>query len=160
MFEICYIFPCIGTYFSENALLPGLVVENFDGGFRAEEYTNELYQLDVKYHGRIPPHEFQAFFKRLGLAETEIQNYTISDLISKRKQDEGVGTNVFAVFRAKRAAGTESIVFNAPYFPRNKHDARKNLAAIGIMFALAEYFQSKGIFHLIHIMYACCKNEF
>lgn len=123
--------------------MPGLVDANFDGSYRAEDYTNELYQLDAKYNGRIPPHEFQQFFKRLGLAETEVQNYTISDLISKRKQDEGVGTNVFAVLRAKRAAGTESLVFNAPYFPRNRQDTRKNLAAIGIMFALAEYFQSK-----------------
>lgn len=131
-----------GTYFSENALLPGLVVENFDGGYRAEEYTKELYQLDTKYNGRIPATEFEAFFHRLGLVETELQNYTISDLITKKPQDAGTGTNVFAVLRAKRAAGTESIVFNAPYFPKNKLDSRKNLAAIGIMFALAEYFQS------------------
>ncbi|ODM95549.1 Glycosylphosphatidylinositol anchor attachment 1 protein [Orchesella cincta] len=131
----------LGTYFSENALLPGLVVENFDGAYYAEEFTKELFTLDAKYDGKIPPQEFEAFFHRLGLVETELQNYTISDLISKKKQDEGTGTNVFAVLRAKRAAGTESIVFNAPYFPKNRQSTRRNLAGIGIMFALADYFR-------------------
>ena len=118
-------------------------MENFDGGYKAEEYTSELYKLDKKYKDGIPATEFEAFFHRIGLVETEIQNYTISDLISKKKEDEGTGTNVFAVMRAKRAAGTESLVFNAPYFPKHRIDSRKNLAAIGIMFALAEYFQSE-----------------
>jgi hypothetical protein len=92
---------------------------------------------------KITPEYIEGLFRKIGLAEVELQNYTLTDPVKKKYKAVVRGTNVFAVLRAKRAAGTEALVFNAPFFP--KHVAgRKNLASIALMLALAEYFQSKS----------------
>lgn len=123
-------------------MLPGLVVENFGGGHRAENYLNQLLEKDDKSETGVSAEYLQQLFLKIGLSEVELQNYTFIDPVTKNETDALRGTNVFAVLRAKRAAGTESLVFNAPYFPRHI-SSRKNLASIALMLALAEYFQSK-----------------
>ena len=78
-------------------------------------------------------------FKSFGLQEVELQNYTVRDPVTK--EIDQPGTNVYAILRSKRSAGTESLVFNTPFFPNNG-PGRKNLAGIAVMLSLAEYFQS------------------
>jgi len=129
------------TYFSENALLPGLVVEHFGGGHRAEFYLKELQKQDATEE-KVTPEFIYTLMKSAGMAEVELQNFTVMDPVTKRLEDAVHGKNVYAVHRAKRAAGTEALVFNTPFF--SKHGSnRKNFAAIALMLALAEYFKSK-----------------
>jgi glycosylphosphatidylinositol transamidase len=128
------------TYFSENALLPGLVVEHFGGGHRAEFYLKELQRQDATEE-KVTPDFIYTLLRDVGLAEVEIQNFTLIDPVTKRAGDSLKGKNVYAIHRAKRAAGTEALVFNVPFFSRNGAN-RRNFAAIALMLSLAEYFQS------------------
>jgi len=121
-------------------------VENFGGGHRADHYLKDLMDQDAKEE-KISPQYMQNLLRKMGLAEVELQNFTLMDPVTKKPGDEVRGTNVFAILRAKRSSGTESVVFNAPFFPRNG-STKKNLAAIALMLAVAEYFQSMKLFCL------------
>ena len=133
---------CTGTYFSENALLPGLVVENFYEGHKAEQYYNEMTTIE-EASGQLSPADFTQLFKRIGFQEVEEQNFTVLDPVSSA---ETPGSNIYAILRAKRAAGTESLIFNVPYFPKNSKQ-RKNTAGVALMLAVAEYFASEFTLH-------------
>ncbi|CAG7786215.1 unnamed protein product [Allacma fusca] len=128
----------LGTYFSENALLPGLVVENFYDGHKAESYFQGLNSKEER-NGHLIPEDFVEAFQNIGLQEIEEQNFTLYDPITKVPTR---GTNVFAILRAKRSAGTESVIFNVPYFPGNSK-WRKNTPAVALIVALAEYFSNQ-----------------
>ena len=52
------------------------------------------------------------------------------------------GLNLYAIFRAPRAASTESIVISAPYrSPSNPNGS--TLPSIALMYSLAKFFKSK-----------------
>ncbi len=127
-------------------------MEHFDEGSRVHDYLSLLQQKEKLGNGRISPQDFISIFQKMGLTETEVQNFTLVHPIKTSPVDvEGnngkiqssvdVGANAFAVLRGKRAAGTESMIFNTPYFSKNGN-GRRNLVGIATMLALAEYFQS------------------
>jgi len=95
----------------------------------------------------LTPSDIIAMFHRIGLMETELQNFTMVHPVMSHSHDvSGIitGVNAFAVLRAKRAAGTESLILNTPYFSRNGKLGRRNIAGIATMLAIAEYFQGKS----------------
>jgi len=55
------------TYFSENALLPGLVTGEFNEDRTAERFYEDLKEENARYPGQAPFPWLEAQFKQLGL---------------------------------------------------------------------------------------------
>ncbi|CAH1269314.1 GPAA1 [Branchiostoma lanceolatum] len=139
------------TYFSENALLPGLV----EGKFRTENVATRISQAmkdikDVSKDGPMPVAWIVNQFRGLGL-DTYTQEYiqTIPVPSARQSEEQGKemfvqlnGTNVYAILRAPRTASTEAIVLSAPY----KHylNMDHNNHAFGLMIALASHFRKSS----------------
>lgn len=72
------------TYFSENALLPGLVKSQFredrEAGIFYEELTDEM----KKYEDSIPYPWLLAKFKQIGL-DTYVHNFSLNSPLSNRE---------------------------------------------------------------------------
>ena len=60
------------TYFSENALLPGLVTSHYDQDRAAQAYHSGLREEGQKYPGHAPFPWLQAQFQQLGLEVVQI----------------------------------------------------------------------------------------
>eukprot|EP00058_Branchiostoma_floridae_P027032 XP_002612523.1 hypothetical protein BRAFLDRAFT_120979 [Branchiostoma floridae] len=139
------------TYFSENALLPGLV----EGKFRSDNIATRISQAmrdikNVSRDGPMPVAWVVNQFQGLGL-DTYTQEYiqTIPVPSASKSKEQGKdmfvtlnGTNVYAILRAPRTASTEAIVLSAPY----KHyiTMDHNNHAFGLMVALATHFRKSS----------------
>ncbi|XP_019629452.1 PREDICTED: glycosylphosphatidylinositol anchor attachment 1 protein-like [Branchiostoma belcheri] len=139
------------TYFSENALLPGLV----EGKFRTENTASRISQAmkeikNVTRDGPMPVAWVVNQLRDLGL-DTYTQEYiqTIPVPSASKSTELGKdmfvtlnGTNVYGILRAPRAASTEAIVLSAPY----KHylTMDHNNHAFGLMVALAAHFRKSS----------------
>lgn len=66
-----------GTYFSENALLPGLVTSRFRDDTLAKQYNDELQYEMKKYNNSIPYPWILAKFRQIGL-DTYTHNFTLN----------------------------------------------------------------------------------
>lgn len=71
------------TYFSDNALLPGLVNREFTLTSQAETLLQSLEQQVSKSGGRLPHERIMAEFRQIGL-ETYQQNFTLNDPLNTK----------------------------------------------------------------------------
>jgi len=130
------------TYFSENALLPGLVEPEFRYGQQTADYY-QLLKDEVKkrkssdeLRNRIPVSWIIDKFVEIGL-DSYSQNYTFRYPYNTHK-DNG-GTNVYGILRAPRTAGTEAVVLSGPF--RSEPTDENTLAGIALMLGLAKAFR-------------------
>uniref|UniRef100_A0A336MQS1 CSON005394 protein n=1 Tax=Culicoides sonorensis TaxID=179676 RepID=A0A336MQS1_CULSO len=141
------------TYFSENALLPGLVYSEI----RTSELSNNARQLlddlnaEREKHTTDTPHAFLlAKMKKIGL-DTYSHNFTLNYPLGSRKVFEG--KNVYGILRAPRIASTEAIVITVPYrAPNSVHP--EVTYGVPLILAFAEFarkqkYWAKDIIFLI-----------
>jgi len=130
------------TYFSENALLPGLVEPEFRHGQQTADYYRLLKdevkkrKSSVELCNRMPESWIMDKFVELGL-DTYIQNYTFRYPYDAQK--DYYGKNVYGILRAPRTAGTEAVVLSAPF--KSEPSDENTLAGIALMFGLAKAFR-------------------
>lgn len=104
-----------GTYFSENALLPGLVYSEIqlDTVQYAQRLSAELqHERTVRPRGETPHVWLQAKMRQIGL-ETYTQNFTLNYPLGGGRRF--TGRNVYGILRASRIGSTEAVVLSAPY---------------------------------------------
>lgn len=124
------------TYFSENALLPGLV----QGEYMEEKEATLTYTafIEEKKNRTFDAHQFmQRRFKQLHM-ESYIQKFTINiPFMDGRKIH---GRNVYGILRAPRSASTEALVLSIPYRPDVGVES-STLHGLAIMFSMAKFFR-------------------
>ncbi|XP_017776511.1 PREDICTED: glycosylphosphatidylinositol anchor attachment 1 protein [Nicrophorus vespilloides] len=138
------------TYFSENALLPGLVRSEFMDNTMAMNYFDELKHEMKKYDDSIPYPWLLAKFRQLGL-DTYTHNFSLNYPLGASQKF--TGKNVYAIIRAPRAASTEALVLSVPYRPPVSVHA-PTASSIAIMlafakFAVKEKYWAKDIIFLV-----------
>ncbi|KAJ8946439.1 hypothetical protein NQ318_014426 [Aromia moschata] len=138
------------TYFSENALLPGLVKSQFSEDKLASLFHGELLDEMKKYDDSIPYPWLLAKFKQIGL-DTYTHNFTLNSPLNKK--EKYTGKNVYGILRAARASSTEALILSVPY--RSSLSVHPSTApSIAIMLAFAKYankekYWAKDIIFLI-----------
>lgn len=128
------------TYFSDNALLPGLVQRQFAGQQLTSQTLKVLEQAVTKHSDRLPVELLIDLFRKSGLQAYE-QKFTFTYPFGR--QSKHVGRNVYAVLRASRTASTEAIVLSAPFRTKLNPNG-STLPGIALMISLAKYFASKS----------------
>ncbi|XP_077983005.1 GPI-anchor transamidase component GPAA1-like [Glandiceps talaboti] len=149
-----------GTYFSENALLPGLVEREFYNDQDGIEYARQVLDA-VKQEKAMPVDWLKETMLQIGL-EAYVQNFTVQHpfigMIGKGKDAKLkslTGHNVYGILRAPRVSGTEAMVFSIPF--RRTKESKKyggTQHGIGLMLALAKFFRrqtywSKDVIFLV-----------
>ncbi|XP_003707027.1 glycosylphosphatidylinositol anchor attachment 1 [Megachile rotundata] len=99
------------TYFSENALLPGLVTKESNLEQTAKQYYTELVHEMKRYPDSMPYAWLAAKLNQLHL-DVHIHNFT---LIYPFQEQQFTGQNIYGIIRAPRAASTEAIVLSVPF---------------------------------------------
>jgi len=126
------------TYFSENALLPGLVTGGFNQERAAVDFMSALEEENKKYPGHAPFPWLEAQFKQMGL-EVHTQQFSLRYPLGNKTF---TGTNLYAILRAAKTSSTEALVLSAPHRPPNSpHQATD--AGIALLLASAKYFRSQ-----------------
>lgn len=152
-----------GTYFSENALLPGLSISLYFNLFiflikiflglvyseiRADSSSFALKCLDELVHERktytkaLPYPWLLAKMRQIGL-ETYTHNFTLNYPLGGGKVFKG--KNVYGILRAPRIGSTESIVISVPYRPPESMHAEIT-HGVPLMLAFAEFARSLFLF--------------
>ncbi|RWS11061.1 glycosylphosphatidylinositol anchor attachment 1 protein-like protein [Dinothrombium tinctorium] len=131
---------CDSTYFSENALLPGLVNREFKEASFASDLYGALKNESVNYNNKIPYSWITSQFRRIGL-EVYRQKFILKYPFGKQYKYKG--ENVYAILRAPRSASTEAIVLSTPYRGFDSIHGT-TLPGIAMMIAIAKYFLSKN----------------
>ncbi|GFY67740.1 glycosylphosphatidylinositol anchor attachment 1 protein [Trichonephila inaurata madagascariensis] len=138
------------TYFSENALLPGLVVREFNPRSSLSRLLEALKEEASAHPSQIPSAWIQGHFRQLGL-DVYQNNFTVQYPFGSKPVYRG--NNLYAVLRAPKVASTEAIVITTPYRDYDSiHD--NTLASIALMIELAQTFRkhaywSKDIIFLV-----------
>nr|XP_023017699.1 glycosylphosphatidylinositol anchor attachment 1 protein [Leptinotarsa decemlineata] len=123
------------TYFSENALLPGLVKSQFREDRLAVRFHEELLDEMKKYDDSIPYPYLLAKFRQIGL-DTYTHNFTLVSPLNKKEKYSG--KNVYGILRAARGSSTEALVLSVPFRPPvSVHPT--TAPSIAIMMAFAKY---------------------
>uniref|UniRef100_A0A182NDA5 GPI-anchor transamidase component GPAA1 n=1 Tax=Anopheles dirus TaxID=7168 RepID=A0A182NDA5_9DIPT len=130
-----------GTYFSENALLPGLVNSELEMETVSlvKSLSAELQRERENYPKGVPYPWLLAKMRRFGL-ETHTQNFTLNYPYGGGKRFKG--ENVFGILRAPRIASTESIVISVPYRPPETVHTDVS-AGVPLMLAFADFARKK-----------------
>ncbi|GAB0095468.1 glycosylphosphatidylinositol anchor attachment 1 [Sergentomyia squamirostris] len=141
-----------GTYFSENALLPGLVYSSIkkDTSNFAVNLQEELSRERETYPNSIPTSWLLAKMKQIGL-DAAVHNFTLQYPFGGRKTF--TGNNVYGILRASRIGSTEAIVISCPYRPPTSVHPQVS-HSIGLMMAFADHarrqkYWAKDIIFLI-----------
>lgn len=129
------------TSFHDNSLLPGLANREFVAVNQAERLVMQLANLSTEFPEKYFPVNFlRKQFEDIGLEVYEHKFRFKYPFGYDKPAVEGV--NLYAIFRAPRAASTESIVISAPYrSPSNPNGS--TLPSIALMYSLAKFFKSK-----------------
>nr|CAD7399829.1 unnamed protein product [Timema cristinae] len=125
------------TYFSENALLPGLVKGDFDEDMTAKNYQSELLEESSRYPNSMPYPWLLAKFRQLSL-DVYTHNFTLNYPLGYGTKY--TGKNVYAILRAPRSASTEALVLSVPYRPPNSAHPG-TMPSIALMLSLAKFFR-------------------
>ncbi|KAL1494279.1 hypothetical protein ABEB36_009903 [Hypothenemus hampei] len=138
------------TYFSENALLPGLVKSTFKEDRFALQYFQELQDETQKHESSIPYSWLLAKFRQIGL-DSYTHDFTLHSPLNPN--DTYYGKNVYGILRAPRASSTEALVLSVPYRPP-KSIYPSTLPSIAIQLAFAKFaakekYWAKDIIFLI-----------
>lgn len=142
------------TYFSDHGLLAGLVTREFTHARPTEEHLKALQNLS---NDRVALSEYL----RQELTKADLQFYThryhVKPLLSGLLGQDYNGTNYYAVMKAPRASGIESMVISTT-FRINKKGEITTLPSIALMLSLASYFRCK--YHLFTFVFYffnfCC----
>ena len=129
------------TYFSENALLPGLVKGEFDEEVTAERYLEGLRDEAERYPNNVPFPWIEAQFRQIGL-EVYTHNFTLTYPLGAAdiKKRTFQGRNVYAILRAPRASSTEALVLSAPYRPPYSVEPQTDVS-VALLLASAKFFR-------------------
>ncbi|XP_067652625.1 glycosylphosphatidylinositol anchor attachment 1 protein-like [Haliotis asinina] len=128
------------TYFSENALLPGLVENEFYNEGELNYFNKQLKEELEKDDKTTPKDWVYKQFQSFGL-DVYSQNFTLKYPFGPVDK-EITGRNVYAILRARRSSSTESVVISAPLRPWLAEDEQTS-GGIAIMMALARHFRNK-----------------
>ena len=142
------------TYFSENALLPGLVTGGYDQDRSAVHYLTSLQEENKKYPGHAPLPWLEAQFKQLGL-EVYTQHFSLHYPL---RNSSFSGTNLYAILRSAKSSSTESLVLSAPHRPPNSPHQSTD-AGIALLLSTAKYFRSQ-IYWAKDIIFLITEHEF
>jgi len=142
------------TYFSENALLPGLVTSSYNEDRAAMKYHTDLVDENQKYPGHAPFPWLVAQFKQLGL-EVYQQQFSLTYPLAN---NSFTGTNVYAILRAPKASSTEALVLSAPHRPPNSPHQSTD-AGIAVLLSAAKFFRSQ-IYWAKDIIFLVTEHEF
>ncbi|CAE1241658.1 GAA1 [Acanthosepion pharaonis] len=141
---LAYVYLNAGTYFSENALLPGLVEGEFYTEADVKLYKNEMKQEMEKDKRLLSREWLFSKFEELGL-EVHVQNYSVKYPLQLLGDQNVPGQNVYAILRAPRASSTEAVVLSAPV--RSQSMITKSLTdtsgGIALMLALTKFFKKQ-----------------
>jgi len=143
------------TYFSENALLPGLVTSHYDQERAAQDYHSGLKEEGRKYPGHAPFPWIQAQFRQLGL-EVHTQSFSLTYPLAEGRNF--TGTNVYAILRAPKASSTEALVLCAPHRPANSPHQNTD-AGIAVLLSIAKFFRPQ-IYWAKDIIFLVTEHEF
>lgn len=142
------------TYFSENALLPGLVTGEFNEERSADRYLESLKEENAKYPGTAPFPWLEAQFKQLGL-DVYTHHFTLDYPLANKSFS---GSNVYAILRAPKAASTEAVVLTAPH--RHPNSPLLNTdAGLAVLLSSAKFFR-KQIYWAKDIIFLVTQHEF
>nr|XP_040231731.2 glycosylphosphatidylinositol anchor attachment 1 protein [Anopheles coluzzii] len=130
-----------GTYFSENALLPGLVNSELEMETvnLVKSLSSELQRERENYPKGMPYPWLLAKMRRFGL-ETHTHNFTLNYPFGGGKRFKG--ENVYGILRAPRIASTEAIVISVPYRPPETVHTDVS-AGVPLMLAFADFARRK-----------------
>ncbi|KAK7006502.1 Glycosylphosphatidylinositol anchor attachment 1 protein, partial [Halocaridina rubra] len=143
-----------GTYFSENALLPGLVQGDFEGDSRALQYLDSLKMEVEKYTSGMPYPWLVGQLTQLGL-ETYTHNFTLNYPLGHGKVFSG--KNVYGILRASRGSSTEAIVVSTPYRPPSSL-LQGTAPSVALMLAMAHFF-SKQVYWAKDLIFLVTEHE-
>ncbi|XP_054015278.1 glycosylphosphatidylinositol anchor attachment 1 protein [Hylaeus anthracinus] len=101
------------TYFSENALLPGLVTKESNLEQTSKQYYLELIHEMKRYPDAMPYAWLAAKLNQLQL-DVFVHNFS---LIYPFQEQRYTGQNIYGIIRAPRAASTEAIIVSVPFRP-------------------------------------------
>ncbi|XP_027196853.2 glycosylphosphatidylinositol anchor attachment 1 [Dermatophagoides pteronyssinus] len=144
------------TSFHDNSLLPGLASREFVAVNQAEHLVHQLANLSAEFPEKYFPVNFlRKQFEDIGL---EVYEHKFQFKYPFGYEQSTVdGLNLYAIFRAPRAASTESIVISAPYrSPSNPNGS--TLPSIALMYSLAKFFKTKN-YWAKDIIYLISGNE-
>ncbi|CAG9792853.1 unnamed protein product [Diatraea saccharalis] len=130
------------TYFSENALLPGLVTNEFNGEQSAKQFFSDFQQeLEDKYDDNddMPVPWLVAKMSQLHL-EVYTHNFTLNYPLGQGQVYKG--TNVYGILRAPRTSSLEALVVTAPFRSIASHQKGTG-AGIALMLAFAQFARSQ-----------------
>ncbi|CAL4128148.1 unnamed protein product, partial [Meganyctiphanes norvegica] len=143
-----------GTYFSENALLPGLVQGDFHGDSKARQYLASLNVEAERNPNKMPHAWLAAHFTQLGL-DTYTHNFTLEYPMKENTRFHG--RNVYGILRASRSSSTEAVVVSAPYRPPTSL-MQGTAPSIALMLAMAHFF-SEQVYWAKDIIFLVTEHE-
>lgn len=103
------------TYFSENALLPGVVTKESNLEQASKQFYHELVHEMKRYPDAMPYAWLSAKMNQLHL-DVHLHNFSLTYPLQEQRF---TGQNVYGIVRAPRAASTEAIVVSVPFRPIN-----------------------------------------
>ena len=142
------------TYFSENALLPGLVTGTFNQDRAAVTFLQDLVEENKKYPGHAPFPWLEAQLRQLGL-EVYQQQFSLSYPLGNTTF---TGTNLYAILRSAKTSSTEALVLSAPHRPPNSPHQSTD-AGIALLLSAAKFFRSQ-IYWAKDIIFLITEHEF
>lgn len=126
------------VYFSENALLPGLVEAEFKNHRLASELFGKLSTLPEGEMSKAASQMITNAMDNIGL-HTYHQNFTVHMPFAGVTEARSLtGMNIYGILRAPRIAGTEAVVVSIPYNQGN------NKGALALMLAFADHSRRKS----------------
>ncbi|CAL7943658.1 unnamed protein product [Xylocopa violacea] len=137
------------TYFSENALLPGLVTKESNLEHTSKQYYVQLLHEMKRYPDVMPYAWLAAKLNQLHL-DVFIHNFTLAYPF---QEQQFTGQNIYGIIRAPRAASTEAIVVSVPFRPISSIYL-DTAASIALLLAFAKFcrkqkYWAKDIIFLI-----------
>ncbi|XP_076247523.1 glycosylphosphatidylinositol anchor attachment 1 [Calliopsis andreniformis] len=103
------------TYFSENALLPGLATKESNLEQTSKQYYLELIHEMKRYRDTMPYAWLAAKLNQLHL-DVFVHNFSLKNPFQEQQFS---GQNIYGIIRAPRAASTEAIIVSVPFRPIN-----------------------------------------
>ncbi|XP_075223824.1 glycosylphosphatidylinositol anchor attachment 1 [Lycorma delicatula] len=126
-----------GTYFSENALLPGLVKGEYDMDNEARSLLAELESEAAHHSNSLPSAWLLSRFRRLSL-DAYTHNFTLNYPFGPGSKF--TGRNVYGILRAARSSSMEAVVLSVPYRPPSSVHPT-TAPGLALMLSLAKFFR-------------------
>lgn len=133
-----------GTYFSENALLTGVVENEFSSFYNPSQLKAEL-KSEVKKdkEKKFPAEWLNNKLFELGL-DTAIQNFTFSYPLEPENEmhqrNEWNGKNVYGILRAPKSASFEAFVLLVPW----RAEEESTITSVSLLIKMADMMRHKS----------------